>query len=126
MAPTADLPGLPAGLAAAAPMRGMPRARGWTKSVRMKVECALEIRAGGGPKGECPVWAPDGALDLVIDMPVRRPTMCAFRGPGLDALFITSLRRGGASAEHPDQPPAGGLFACRPGVRGLAGPSLAG
>lgn len=94
--------------------------------MRVKVGCVLEIRAGGGPEGECPVWAPDGAIGLVLDMPVRRPTMCAFGGPGPDTLFIASLRRGGASAGHPDQLPAGGLFACRPGVRGLAEPSFAG
>lgn len=71
-------------------------------------------------------YTPEGAIDLVIDMPVRWPTMCAFGGPGLETLFITSLRRGGASSEHPDQPLAGSLFACRPGVRGLAEPSFAG
>ncbi|HEX2112965.1 MAG TPA: SMP-30/gluconolactonase/LRE family protein, partial [Alphaproteobacteria bacterium] len=71
-------------------------------------------------------YTPDGRIDRTIVMPVKWPTMCAFGGPGLDTLYITSLRRGGPAADHPDQPLAGSLFACRPGVTGLAEPRFAG
>jgi sugar lactone lactonase YvrE len=69
-------------------------------------------------------FTPEGAVDRVVELPVRWPTMCAFGGPALDILYITSLRRGGAAAEHPDQPLAGSLFACRPGVTGIAEPAF--
>jgi sugar lactone lactonase YvrE len=71
-------------------------------------------------------YTPDGRIDRTIPMPVKWPTMCAFGGAKLDTLYITSLRRGGAAAEHPDQPLAGSLFACRPGVTGVPEPLFGG
>jgi len=58
---------------------------------------------------------PDGCLDMEVEMPAKRPTMCGFGGPNLDLLFVTSLR-------PPDSvnPADGGLFALRPGIRGRA------
>ena len=47
-------------------------------------------------------------------MPVSRPTSCAFAGPHLDRLFVTSARIG-----KDEEPLAGGLFEIDPGVRGL-------
>jgi sugar lactone lactonase YvrE len=35
-------------------------------------------------------YAPDGQLTEVIRTPVRYPTCCAFAGPGLDTLVVTS------------------------------------
>jgi sugar lactone lactonase YvrE len=35
-------------------------------------------------------YAPDGRLTEVISVPVRYPTSCAFAGPGLDTLVVTS------------------------------------
>jgi sugar lactone lactonase YvrE len=35
-------------------------------------------------------YAPDGLLTEVIPTPVRYPTSCAFAGPGLDTLVVTS------------------------------------
>jgi len=48
---------------------------------------------------------------------VKKPAMCAFGGAGLDTLFVTSIRPEGVDLS--DQPLAGGVFALRPGVRGL-------
>lgn len=62
-------------------------------------------------------FTPDGRLDRSLAVPVKKPAMCAFGGAGLDTLFVTSIRPGG---DVSDQPLAGGLFALRPGVRGLA------
>ena len=64
-------------------------------------------------------FTPDGAIDRSITLPVRSPSMCAFGGDRLDTLYITSIRRGGAQREWPDQPLAGSVFACRPGVTGF-------
>jgi sugar lactone lactonase YvrE len=64
-------------------------------------------------------FTPTGQLDRSLPVPVKKPAMCAFGGTGLDTLFVTSIRPGG---DLSDQPLAGGVFALRPGVRGLDEP----
>ena len=64
-------------------------------------------------------FTPDGRLDRSLQVPVKKPAMCAFGGTGLDTLFVTSIRPGG---DLSDQPLAGGLFALQPGVAGLEEP----
>ena len=64
-------------------------------------------------------FTPDGRLDRSLEVPVKKPSMCAFGGPKLDTLFVTSIRPGG---DLSDQPLAGGLFALRPGTQGIAEP----
>jgi sugar lactone lactonase YvrE len=63
-------------------------------------------------------YAPDGRLDMVIAIPAAQTTKCAFGGPDLDELFITSAWIGLTDQERAAQPLAGGLFRCRPGVKG--------
>ena len=64
-------------------------------------------------------FTPEGKLDRSLAVPVKKPAMCAFGGAGLDTLFVTSIRPAGDLA---DQPLAGGVFALRPGVKGLPEP----
>ncbi|MDP9899866.1 SMP-30/gluconolactonase/LRE family protein [Variovorax ginsengisoli] len=64
-------------------------------------------------------FTPDGRLDRSLAVPVKKPAMCAFGGPQLDTLYVTSIRPGG---DLTDQPLAGGVFALRPGVSGLPEP----
>jgi sugar lactone lactonase YvrE len=64
-------------------------------------------------------FTPSGQLDRSLPVPVKKPAMCAFGGAGLDTLFVTSIRPGG---DLSDQPLAGGVFAMRPGVKGLDEP----
>jgi sugar lactone lactonase YvrE len=68
-------------------------------------------------------YAPDGSLLGVIDLPVARVTKCAFGGPALDELYITT-----ACPDLPtrDQPHAGGLFRVAPGIVGLPSTPFAG
>jgi sugar lactone lactonase YvrE len=56
-----------------------------------------------------------GRLDLVVELPVSQVTACAFGGPELRTLFITTSRQG--LDEH-DQPEAGAVFRYDAGVRG--------
>lgn len=61
-----------------------------------------------------------GDILAEIAMPVQRPTSCTFGGAGLDTLFITSARIGLDAEALARQPLAGGLFALRPDVIGIA------
>ena len=65
-------------------------------------------------------YSPAGDLDRIVRLPVARPTSCAFGGPGLADLYVTSASTGLSASELADQPLAGALFVLRPGVRGLA------
>lgn len=65
-------------------------------------------------------FRPDGTLDRVVRLPVSNVTSCAFGGPGLDRLFITTAAQDAPAGEPlAEEPLAGGLFACTPGVVGL-------
>jgi sugar lactone lactonase YvrE len=63
--------------------------------------------------------APDGTQDAVVPVPVSQPTSCAFGGPGMTDLYVTSARKGLTEAELADQPLAGRLLRLRPGPVGL-------
>ncbi len=63
--------------------------------------------------------APDGSLDGVLRMPVSRPTSCAFGGPGLAELYVTTARFGLSEAALDAEPLAGRLLRVRPGPIGL-------
>jgi len=72
-------------------------------------------------------WNPvTGELMEKVAMPVQRPTSVAFGGPGLETLFVTSARTGLEEKALASQPQAGGLFAFKPGVRGLPAFEFAG
>src|SRR5918993_750372 len=66
---------------------------------------------------------PAGRLDLVVDLPVSNVTACAFGGPDLRTLFITTSRQG---LDPEDQPDAGAVFRYEAGVRGAPQHAFAG
>lgn len=67
-------------------------------------------------------YTPDGRLDRVVELPVRRPTACAFGGAGLRDLYITSARTG-LDGPHP----LSGSLLVLPGAgQGLVQPAFAG
>ncbi|WP_328427975.1 SMP-30/gluconolactonase/LRE family protein [Streptomyces sp. NBC_00443] len=67
-------------------------------------------------------YTPDGELDRVVPLPVPRVTACAFAGPDLTDLYITTARVGLAS------PPAlsGSVFVVPGAGKGLAQPAFKG
>lgn len=71
-------------------------------------------------------YSPAGECLATIELPVARPTSCAFGGPQLDRLYITSASIGLDEAALAAQPQAGGLFMAAPGVRGLPETPFAG
>jgi sugar lactone lactonase YvrE len=99
-----------------------------------------EISGGGHPDGmaideEDGIWVAlwggsavhrydsAGHLDLVVDLPVSNVTACAFGGPELRTLFITTSRQG---LDPADQPDAGAVFWYEAGVRGARQHAFAG
>jgi sugar lactone lactonase YvrE len=92
----------------------------------------LTVDAEGGLW--CAVWdgwcvarfTPDGRRERSIELPVARVTSCTFGGAELDTLFVTTASIGLDAAAAAAQPLAGGLFAVRPGPRGLPTPAFAG
>jgi sugar lactone lactonase YvrE len=71
-------------------------------------------------------YSPGGEWMETVRMPVARPTSCAFGGPDLDRLYITSASIGLNETASGMQPNAGGLFMMEPGVRGLKDVPFAG
>ncbi|MFL5778824.1 MAG: SMP-30/gluconolactonase/LRE family protein [Chloroflexota bacterium] len=65
-------------------------------------------------------YAPDGRLDQRVEVPASEASSCAFGGPDLDLLFITTAQEDFPPRGRPEEPHAGGLFVARPGVRGRA------
>ena len=69
-------------------------------------------------------YAPAGSIDRIIKLPVSRPTSCAFGGPSLQTLYITSARDGLSDAALDRQPMAGSLFAIDVETPGLPVPEF--
>ena len=99
-------------------------APGWPDGMAVDAEgCLWSARWDGG----CVVrFTPGGAVDRIVDMPVSRPTSCAFAGPDLDILVVTSGTAGMSEAARAAEPLAGSLFALRPGVSGAPVGTFAG
>ncbi len=67
-------------------------------------------------------YTPGGKLDRVIELPVPLVTCCAFGGPELTDLYVTTARVG-----LTDPPPLAGSLLVVPGAgKGLAQPAFAG
>lgn len=64
-------------------------------------------------------YAPDGALEREILLPVRKPASVIFGGDDMATLFVTSITYGLTEEERAAQPLAGKVMMLRPGVRGL-------
>jgi ABC-type nitrate/sulfonate/bicarbonate transport system ATPase subunit len=71
-------------------------------------------------------YDPDGKVDRVINLPVPRPTSCAFGGPDLTTLYITSARIRLSAGQLAEAPLSGSVFALQSGIRGLARNALRG
>jgi L-arabinonolactonase len=70
--------------------------------------------------------APDGTISHRIALPVPKATCCAFGGPDLGTLYITTSRLGMSKADVARAPLSGGLFAATPGARGVEDTPFAG
>ncbi|GAB1690764.1 SMP-30/gluconolactonase/LRE family protein [Krasilnikovia sp. M28-CT-15] len=71
-------------------------------------------------------YDPAGRLDGLIEFPARKVTSCAFGGTDLDELYVTTAAIDRDAQEAAHEPHAGGVFRCRPGVRGRLDHAFAG
>jgi sugar lactone lactonase YvrE len=76
--------------------------------------------------GEVRRFTPAGVLDVVVRVPAPYVTSCAFGGPGLDVLYLTSAASPMGDGGPQLPAPSGSLFACRPGPSGLPARTFAG
>ena len=81
--------------------------------------CALH---GGGRLRR---FAADGRIERDVDLPVSQPTMCAFAGPELATLYVTTASDHMSEADKAREPQAGNLLRLVPGVRGVPRPIMA-
>jgi sugar lactone lactonase YvrE len=70
--------------------------------------------------------SPRGELLAEYPLPSMCPTMCAFGGPDLHTLYVTTARQQRDEAELARLPQSGGLFAMRVQVPGQVEPKFAG
>ncbi|HEX4214871.1 MAG TPA: SMP-30/gluconolactonase/LRE family protein [Candidatus Dormibacteraeota bacterium] len=63
-------------------------------------------------------YTPDGEVERIVHLPAANVTKCAFGGPALEDLFITTAWHNATPEQREREPHAGSLFRCRPGVRG--------
>jgi sugar lactone lactonase YvrE len=71
-------------------------------------------------------YTPDGRKDTVIELPVSKPTMCAFGGSNLNVLYITTNSFGFSEEELKEQPLAGSLLGLELNAQGLPEPKFIG
>lgn len=63
--------------------------------------------------------SPDGHIDQIVEVPVWKPTCCAFGGPDMDTLYITTSRLMSDDSVLAKEPSSGGLFAVKTGFIGV-------
>jgi sugar lactone lactonase YvrE len=81
-------------------------AEGFIWSARWEGSCVLRID-------------PKGRIDRIIAVPATRVTCPVFGGAEMDTLFLTTSRAHVAADVLIQYPEQGGLFAVKPGVKGL-------
>lgn len=100
------------------PVITIPDGQGFPDGMTMDAEGMLWVAHWDGAR--VTRWDPQsGTLLDTVHVPATQVTACAFGGPNLDQLYITSARRGldeAALAEHPE---AGNVFVTEVGVSGL-------
>ena len=68
-------------------------------------------------------YTPGGDLAGIVDVPTARPTSCAFGGPELDVLYITTAQKEPGLVRRSN---GGGVYAVQTGSRGLLSHPFAG
>lgn len=93
---------------------------GWPDGLTVDADGCVWVALWDG--GAVRRYTPAGTLDRTITLPTVRPTACAFGGPDLTDLYITTARTG-LSSPHPM---SGSLLVVPAAGKGVAQPAFAG
>lgn len=93
---------------------------GWPDGLTVDADGCVWVALWDG--GAVRRYTPSGTLDRTITLPTVRPTACAFGGPNLTDLYITTAQVG-LTAPHPL---SGSLLVVPGAGKGLAQPAFAG
>jgi sugar lactone lactonase YvrE len=103
----------------------VPEANGWPDGMAIDSEDKVWVAHWGG--WNVIRYDPATGEELLrIDVPASQTTACAFGGPELKHLYITSAAYGLDDAAHQKEPHAGGLFMIEVDVPGVPSPKFAG
>ncbi len=97
--------------------------RGVPDGLTVDSEGRVWVAVWGG--GEVLAFTPEGTVHARVEVPASHVTSCAFAGPDLDVLVITTATEGLDEERRAAEPDAGRLFVCRPGTTGLPQPPYA-
>jgi sugar lactone lactonase YvrE len=95
----------------------LSRVEGIPDGLTVDLDGCIWVALWGG--GALRRFTPDGEQDAVIPLPVSRPTSCAFGGPDLTDLFVTTASIDLTDDQLAAEPLAGRLLHLRPGPSGL-------
>lgn len=96
----------------------IPRNMGSPDGMTIDSKGKLWIAHWGGYCVGC--WNPEtGELEAKVEVPAAQVSSCAFGGPDLDILFITTARTGIRGDALTKYPQSGNLFMAKPGVKGV-------
>ncbi|MDB1087718.1 SMP-30/gluconolactonase/LRE family protein [Streptomyces sp. ACA25] len=103
------------------PLAGIEDGAGFPDGLTVDADGCVWVALWDG--GALRRYTPDGRLDRTVELPVSRPTACAFGGADLTDLYVSSARIG----TDPGAEPLAGSLLVLPGAgAGLAQPAFAG
>jgi sugar lactone lactonase YvrE len=100
------------------PFVSLPSGSGMPDGLTVDADGGVWIAVYGGARVER--YDPDGRLDAVVEFDIPNITSCAFGGPALDILFITTARVDQDDDFLAAHPHAGALFSAEVGRTGIA------
>jgi len=84
----------------------------------LTVDAAGDLWVAVYGAGEIRHYQPDGVLAEVFAVPAAQTTCCAFGGPGLDRLYVTTATEGWTDEQRRARPGAGLVYRLDVGVAG--------
>lgn len=96
----------------------LPEGRGFPDGMTIDEEDYLWVALWGGG-AVVRIHPETGRIVAEVAFPVTNVTSCAFGGPELETLYVTTARAGRSADALQSEPLAGSLFAVNVGVRGV-------